>query len=331
MHLAEALHAPVVTTLAGKSAFPEDHPLSLGTGGRSTTGPVVHFLRKADVVFGVGTSLTRTNFGTPVPPGKVLVHATNDERDINKDYTVQHPLLGDAQLVLQQLLEAVRERLGRRSRDGDGAVAEEIARVRQEWLRQWMPKLTSDEVPLNPYRVMWDLFHTFDPRETIVTHDSGSPRDQLVPFYPALTPHGYIGWGKSTQLGYGLGLIMGAKLAAPEKLCVNLMGDTAFGMVGLDFETAVRSGIPILTVVLNNSAMAIERPTMGTAHERYRSLSLGGNYADIARALGGWAERVERPEEIVPALQRARQATQEGRAALLEFITCEEISYSVFR
>ena len=84
-----------------------------------------------------------------------------------------------------------------------------------------------------------------DPADAIVTHDSGSPREQLLPFYRATRPRSYLGWGKSHQLGTGLGLTIGAKVAAPDKFCVNFMGDAAFGMTGLDFETAVRCGIPI--------------------------------------------------------------------------------------
>ena len=191
-----------------------------------------------------------------------------------------------------------------------------------------MPKLTSNEVPITPYRVIWDFMQTIDPRDAIVTHDSGSPRDQLVPFYRTTTPRGYIGWGKSHALGTGLGLIMGAKLAAPDKFCVNFMGDAAFGMTGLDFETAVRCGIPITTIVLNNSAMAIERHALVVSHDRYRTRDIGGKYADMGRAMGGQAERVEKPADIVPALERARKLNADGQAVLLEFVTSEEIAFS---
>src|SRR5438093_5110465 len=111
--------------------------------------------------------------------------------------------------------------------------------ARAEWLKDSMPKLASKEIPITPYRVMWEFMNITDPKETIVTHDSGSPRNQLVPFYRATTPRGYLGWGKSHSLGTGLGLTIGAKLAAPNKFCVNFMGDAAFGMTGLDLETAV--------------------------------------------------------------------------------------------
>jgi acetolactate synthase I/II/III large subunit len=328
LELAELLQAPVMTTLEGKGAFPEDHALSLGTGGGGVmSGPVHHFLPQADVVFGVGCSFTKHGMATTLPAGKTIIHATNDERDLNKNYPADYPILGDAKQVLRQLVDAVRDVLGTRTRR-DSTTAAEVRQARETWLKEWMPKLTSSEVPITPYRVIWDFMQTFNPRDAIVTHDSGSPRNQLVPFYRATTPRGYMGWGKSHALGTGLGLIMGAKLAAPDKFCVNFMGDAAFGMTGLDFETAVRCGIPITTIVLNNSAMAIERHALVVSHDRYRTRDIGGSYADMGRAMGGQAERVEKPADIVPALERARKLNADGQAVLLEFITSEEITFS---
>src|SRR5262249_39932169 len=136
-----------------------------------------------------------------------------------------HALVGAAGRTRQALVREAGERLRGAPRGRAARVAQEIKTVRAEWLAQWMPKLTSDEVPLSPYRVIWDLLHTVDVANTIVTHDAGSPRDQLSPFWEATTPLSYIGWGKTTQLGYGLGLAMGAKLARPDKLCVNVWGD----------------------------------------------------------------------------------------------------------
>lgn len=330
--LAELLQIPVMTTLAGKSAFPEQHPLSLGTGGLTITGPVVHCLRKCDVLFGIGTSFTRHGMTTTIPPGKVMIQATNDPRDINKDYPIAYPIVGDAQLVLRQLITAVKDRLGSNGkRPGGDSAVQEVGEVRDKWLGEWMPKLTSDEVPINPYRVVWELTQTVDPADAIVTHDSGSPRDQMLPFYRASVPRSYLGWGKSHGLGTGLGLALGAKLAAPDKLAVHWMGDAAFGMVGTDFETAVRSGLPILAIVSNNATMAAETTAMATSHELYKSRDLGGNYADMATAMGGWAERVESPAEVGPAIQRARRATEDGKAALLEFVTCAETATSYSR
>ena len=328
VELAELLQVPVMTTMAGKSAFPESHALALGSGSGVMSGPVYQFLRKADLVFGIGTSFTRHNMTTSIPTDKVLIHATNAPIDIDKDYDVDYPIIGDARLVLRQLGEACRDLLGGKPRREDGPMAEEVASVRGEWLDQWMPKLTSDEVPINPYRVVWEFTNNIDPAEAIVTHDSGSPRDQIMPFYRSAGPRTYLGWGKSHGLGTGLGLNIGAKLAAPDKFAVNFMGDAAFGMTGLDFETAVRCNIPILTVVFNNSTMAIEKTSLAKSHELYGTRDIGGNYADMAVAMGGWSERVEDPSEIAPAIMRAKRATEDGRAALLEFITSEEIDFS---
>lgn len=328
VELADLLGAPVMTSLEGKGAFPEDHPLSLGTGAGVMPRAVYHFLSRADLVFGIGCSFTRHAVASAnIPRGKIIIHATNDERDLNKHYAADYPILGDAKLVLLGLIAAVKD-LGGRRRKTDGAVAREVEEVKRGWLGDWMPKLTSDEVPINPYRVIWEFMRAVNPNDAIVTHDSGSPREQLVPFYRATAPRSYIGWGKSHALGTSLGLIMGAKLAAPGKFCVNFMGDAAFGMTGLDLETAVRCGIPITTIVLNNSSMAIEKPHMVISQERYKARNIGGNYADLARAMGAYAEKIEKPADIAPAIARARRATDEGKAALLEFVTSEEISFS---
>ncbi len=329
IELAEMLDAPVVTTLLGKSGFPEDHPLALGTAAGAMTGPASHFLRKADVVLAAGASLAKHAMSATIPGSKTFIQITNDEADLNRNYTVEHPILGDAKLVLRQIIEAVRDVQGANAKASDGAVAAEIGAVRDEWLAVWMAKLESKDVPINPYRVIWELNRTIPASEAIVTHDSGSPRDQMVPFYRAAGPRSYIGWGKSHALGTGLGFAMGAKLAAPDKMCINWMGDAAFGMTGLDFETAVRAKIPITTIVSNNSTMAIETSHMTHSHEAYSTRDVGGNYADLARSLGGWSERVEDPAEIGPALLRARKVNhEEGRPALLEMITSAETERS---
>lgn len=328
--LAELLAAPVTTSLGGKSAFPEAHPLALGSGGRAIPKPVHDYLQKSDLILGIGCSFTRTGFGVKIPAGKRVIHATLDPADINKDVPVEIPLVGDAGLILEGLVGAVRERAGGASESRTAAVTEDIKAIKAEWLEQWIPKLTSDAVPMTPYRVIWDMLHTVDVANTIITHDAGSPRDQLSPFWQSVAPLSYIGWGKTTQLGYGLGLAMGAKLAKPDKLCINVWGDAAIGFTGMDFETAVRERIPILSVLFNNFSMAIEIPIMPVSTEKYRSTDISGNYADMAKAFGGYGERVETPDEIVPALQRGIQKTQEGVPALLEFITAKEIQISTF-
>ena len=333
--LAEQLAAPVTTSLQGKSAFPENHALALGSGGLAIPKPVHTFLHEADVIFGIGCSFTRTNFGVAIPQGPTIVHATLDPADLNKDVRAHHALVGDAALTLDALNEAVADRLKSGGGAGGGArdpapAAARIASLRGEWLAEWEPKRSSDGTPLSPYRVLADLARTVDPAETIITHDAGSPRDQLSPFWVSTEPLSYLGWGKTTQLGYGLGLAMGAKLAAPEKLCINVWGDAAIGFTGMDVETAVRERIPILSILLNNFSMAIELKVMPVSTEKYRSTDISGDYAAMARAFGAYGERVTEPGEIVPALRRGIRATRDGQPALLEFITAKETAVSKF-
>jgi len=325
--LAELLDAPVMTTTDGKSAFPEDHALALGSGGTVYSGHGRHFLHACDVIYAVGTSLTKHNISTPIiPDGKEIIQVTNDSRDLNKAHPTALPILADAKLALGQLIEAVRDRLGKKAHDTGARPV--IAKLKAEWLERWHGKLRSTERPINPYFVMSEFMRVIPSEDAIVTHDSGSPRDQLLPMYVTKKPRGYMGWGKSHQLGTGLGLAIGAKVAAPDKMCVNFMGDAAFGMTGLDFETSARCGIPITTIVLNNSTMAIETHAMAFSHEKYRTRDLGGNYANLGRDLGGWSERVDDPGEVGAAILRARKANENGEAALLEFITSAETAFS---
>jgi thiamine pyrophosphate-dependent acetolactate synthase large subunit-like protein len=320
--LAELLAAPVTTSLGGKSAFPEDHELALGSGGLAVPKTVRHFLDRADVIFGIGCSFTETNFGIAMPKNKPIIHATLEPDHLNKDVSARIGLIGDAGLTLDALLAEL-STLVPVPRDTTD-VAQEIAEVREGWLAEWRPKLTSNETPLSPYRVIWDLLHTVDVANTIITHDAGSPRDQLSPFWVTREPLTYIGWGKSTQLGYGLGLAMGAKLVHPNKLCINVWGDAAIGFTGMDFETAVRERIPILSILFNNFSMAIELKVMPISTQKYRSTDISGDYAMMARAFGGYGERITEPSEIVPALQRGIAQTRKGVPALLEFVTCKE-------
>ena len=325
--LAEDWNIPVTTSIEGKSAFPEDHPLSLGSGGRANPRPVKAFLDESDVILGVGCSFALTGFGVGMPRGKTVIHATLDPMDLNKDVVAQYGLIGDAKLTLAALRD------GMRNQDKAPAAARKdvpkrIAELREAWLGDWAEKLACDTAPINPYRVIAELDRLVDKAKTVITHDAGSPRDQMTPFWTATSPLSYIGWGKTTQLGYGLGLAMGAKLARPDHLCINVWGDAAIGFTGMDLETAVRERIPILSILFNNFSMAIEIPIMPISQAKYGSTDISGHYADMAKAFGAHGERVIEPTDIVAALKRGIAATERGQPALLEFITAKEITIS---
>jgi acetolactate synthase-1/2/3 large subunit len=327
--LAERTGAAVVTTLNGKSAFREDHPLALGTGARSRPGPVDRFLAAADLVLGVGTSFTRSTYTTRVPAGAVTGLITDDAADLGSAPGTSFGCLGDAKLVLGQMLELLDGGDVRADPERAATTAAEIARERAAFLATWSPRLESDDAPISPYRVIAELGRVLDRTRAVVTHDAGNPRDQMTPFYESVVPRGYLGWGKTTQLGTGFGLALGAKLARPEWTAVNVMGDAAFGMVGMDVETAVRADIPILTVILNNGLMGGYVEYMPNAVERYGAHRLGGDYAGVAAALGAHAERVSRPDELAAALRRCLTEVDTGRPALLEVATREEAVFAL--
>lgn len=327
---AELLQIPVMTTMEGKSSISErNHPLALGSGSGVMSDPVVHFMKKSDVVIALGTSLTKHPMVTTIPPGKIIIHNTNDPKDLYKSYDIDYPVLGDTKLVLEQLIESCRDYLSGKIIRND--VPEEIFEVRKQYLENWSKHLDSRDKPISPYRVISEFMKSIDPKDAIVTHDAGSPRYQIMPFYQSDTPRSYLGWGKSHQLGTGLGFAIGAKLASPDKFCVNFMGDAAFGMTGLDFETAVRTNLPITTIVLKNSTMAIETNHMKISHEKFKARDLDGDYADIARSLGGWSEVIDDPEDIASSLLRAKEKNQEGISVLLQFNTSKDQNFANMR
>ena len=174
--LAELVPAPVVTTNPGKSAIPESHPLSLGASTRSRPKMFTDFMAKADVVLAVGSSLTRTPFGPAVPPGKKIIHSTNEASDINKEYRVDLAMPGDAVLVLDALIAEVEKQRGA-ARGGNAlnSLKEEIAAGKKAWQAEWAKHFDSDEVPINQYRVIRDLMRTVDRDNVIMTHDFGQP------------------------------------------------------------------------------------------------------------------------------------------------------------
>jgi acetolactate synthase-1/2/3 large subunit len=318
---AELTEIPVYTTMPGKSSIDERHPLALGGGSGATTLAARQWLQESDVLFAVGSSMTRTGYGQPIPTGKLIIHNVGSLEDINKDFAADIALPGDAKATLAAMIEEVKSQLGENGRKGQTGVPGEMAKVKEQWMEAWMPLLTDNEEPINPYRVIWELNQNLDLENSIVTHDAGAPRDMIMPFFTATVPHSYIGWGKSTHLGYGIPLMIGAKMANPDKFCLNFMGDGAFGMSGLDIETSARTGVPITTIVLNNGGMATYPGGFPTAREVYGVSHMIGDYAKIAEGMGAVGITVMKPAEIASALKRAQELNSDGKTVLLDIHT----------
>lgn len=328
--LSSLLSLPVITTMPGKSSFDERNPLSLGSANRTAPKTVWKYLGISDTVFAIGSSLTITNYGITIPNGKKIIHSTNNYEDINKDYDVEIPLLGDSKLVLQKMIECIKSNYKDHisSDEQRETIKEEIKKVKDEWIKEWDNLLNSDMNPINPYRIVNEINKNIDHENTIVTHDAGHPRDQMMPFITATNPGSYIGWGKSTHLGYGIPLMIGAKIAKPEKFCINFMGDGAFGMSGLDIETSQRSGSPITTIVMNNGTMGGYPQNYPQSIEKFQTIKMTGNYAKIAEGMGAKGISVDNPNEIKKAILDARKFNDDGFSVLIDIKTQPELKMS---
>ncbi|PYM95894.1 MAG: hypothetical protein DME08_14795 [Candidatus Rokuibacteriota bacterium] len=317
---AELAQLPVLTTLKAKGAFPENHPLSVGVRGSMAE----HFLRKCDVLFSIGASLFPNRFSHTIPDAekKTIVQCTIDTLDINRSYETRCAVIGDARLTLQ----ALGEELGKRTGGGrkNPVLLEEIRAARQEFMAKFRPWLESNEMPINPYRVLGDLMKVLDPKQSFVTADSGNTRDQTSTVYETHIPRGFLGWGNVSTLGFSLAGAVAAKLAYPSRQCVHVTGDAGVCYMMGNFEAVARYKIGITTLHINNGGYSGYGPGFwGAGHDPFTwkvSDHESACMSSMAKAVGFHAEDVTKPGEIVPALRRAFDENAKGRPAFIEFI-----------
>jgi len=326
LQLAELLSLPVATTLNGKSAFPEDHSLALGIGGfsRATYGTLqaTRCAQEADVVLTIGCTFKAHTTKAPMPAGISHIQVDADPSEMHKEARADIAILGDAKLVLRQMIGYARTLLPPDRLHARPEVAARVEKDRREWMSLLKPLVTSEEKPIHPFRVTWELSQLLNPAESIVLHDAGSVRGSTCQPYIATTPRSFIGFGGQSAMGWSLGAAIGAKLAAPEKLVVAFMGDEAFGETALDLETAVRSDVPILVVVKNNSSHKRTDPgdpkRATLAAVRFKE---GVDFCALAHSVGARASRVAEPANLRGALSKAIESVHAGRSALVEVVT----------
>jgi acetolactate synthase-1/2/3 large subunit len=310
---------PVLTTLKAKSAFPENHELSIGVRGE----PAGYFLKKTDLVFAVGVGFTPCHFMHSIPDAihKKIIQVTNDPHDLNRDYSVDHAILGDAKLVLKQLTSELEKQGAPKKKE---ALIKEIEDAKKAKQAKYGPLMESNDTPINPYRVYAELMNTLNMEKSLVTHESGNTRDQLSTVYESRIPHGFLGWGNVTTLGYGLAGALGAKLVYPDWQVVSVSGDAGVGYQMGNWETMVRYGMGITTIHINNDGFGGYGPGFwGKGHSPYTfelTPSSVQSTAKVAEALGIDSERVENPDEVAPAIRRALKANGSNKPYLLEII-----------
>ncbi|RPI46018.1 MAG: acetolactate synthase catalytic subunit [Betaproteobacteria bacterium] len=317
-------HLPVVTTVMGKGAVAEDHPLSLGVGGNilGRMSPSYHLrpvIERADVVVLIGTRTAQngTDSWTALPGNARYVHIDVDPIEIGRNYESMR-LAGDAKLTLEALAERLR---GRRS--VSPALIDEIAAGRERGARDIAALLASDACPVRPERIMAEIQKVLTP-DTIVVADASyssvwiaSYLRCLEPGMRFLTPRGIAG------LGWGLPMAIGAKAARPDRPVLCVTGDGAFGHVWSELETARRSATPVIVTVLNNGVLAYQKDAEDVKYERHTGACQFSpvDHAAIARACGCRGVTVRHPREYLPAL---REALASGETTLIDVDTDPE-------
>jgi thiamine pyrophosphate-dependent acetolactate synthase large subunit-like protein len=326
LQLAELLALPVMTSLPGKSCFPEDHPLSLGLGGfpRATYGTpqAAETVDEADWILALGCSFREhgTRYFKPKPEGVKLIQVDISEQELSKNYTADIAVLGDIKAVLQQMIAEVQQvdgKVQRRIEKRRSALTDRIETTRAQWLEQWQEHLYSDASPIDPYRITTEITATVDLDQSVILHDAGLVRAYICHHLVSRKPLTFLGYGGFSAMGYSLPAALGAKIAAPDKNVLCIIGDGSFGMTGLELETAVRYGIKTVTLVYNNGGLDAVRRLQERRQEPHVWDDLGGNYAEVARGLGAFSMRIDRPGEIKAALV---EALGQDKPALLELM-----------
>ncbi|MBI1990923.1 MAG: hypothetical protein HYS65_14630, partial [Betaproteobacteria bacterium] len=280
---------------------------------------------KCDLLFSIGSSLFPNRFSHAIPDAqkKAIVQCTADTLDINRSYETTHAVIGDAKLTLQ----ALRDELSKQSGGGirkNSELVDEIRAGKQVFLAKFRPMMESNETPINPYRVIGDLMKVLDPKASFVTADSGNTRDQTSTVYEAHIPRGHLGWGNVSTLGFSLAGAIAAKLAYPDRQCVNITGDAGVCYMMGNFEAVARYGIGITTLHINNGGYSGYGPgAWGPGHDPYTwkvSDHSSACMSALARAVGWHGADVSEPSQVIPALKRAFDANAQNRPAFVEFI-----------
>jgi acetolactate synthase-1/2/3 large subunit len=323
VRFAEMLSLPVATTLNGKSAFPENHPLALGIGGfgRASYGslPATMLAENADVILTVGCGFKQ--HATIVRPSQRIKHiqVDVDPSEMNRDHVADVAILGDAKVVLRQLCYAA-SRLPAARQKPIAQRTQQIEELRGRWAKVCQPLLYSEDTPINPFRVTREFMELVDPGETIVLHDAGTVRGTTSQHYVATQPQSFIGFGVQSAMGWSIGAAMGAKKAHPDKLVTAFIGEEAFGETAMDIETSIRNDAPILIVVKNNRKM----PDMDGGKSKKLAVARfkqGVDIGALATALGAKAYRVEKPGEISKTLSAAIATVRGGQTSVVEILT----------
>lgn len=318
--LIESLGMPYITSPMGRGFIPDDHPLNLGAARSAIMG-------NADVVLVVGSRLNwMFEFGRRFPPDARIIHIDIEAEEIGFNRAVDVGIVGDARAVLGQMLAEVEGKTaGMRERAEEGPWLTSLRNQVEGNAGRIADRLNSDAKPILTHRLLHEVSQVF-PRETIYSVDGQTTLATGRQVLQSYTPASRLNSGSNGCMGVGVPFAIGAKLARPDVPVVSVNGDCAFGFNAMEMETAVRCQLPIVFIINNNSGIvggSLEAH-MGLPEgyeERVATYTPDIRYDRILEAFGGHTENVTEPSEINAALQRAFQATQEGRVACVNVIS----------
>ena len=316
--LAEQLEIPVYSSFMGKSALPSDHRLNLGVAGVWGEYPATEAARSADVILAIGARFNDLHTGSWIPgyvyniPPTRLIQVDIDPDEIGRNYPVEIGIVGDAKAFLAQAARIAR---AKGNRLGYGSPwLKEIEGWRTDWRNFCEPFERSNEVPIEPRRMMAEM-NKISPPDTVMVDDVGNCQVWSEQYWKPKTPGLHLTAGGFAAMGFGVAGVMGARLARPDSPCVTLCGDGGFMMMSHVIATSVEYNLPAVWVLQNNYAIGCIRDLqrfyhdgreIGTSFVNERTGKLWNpDFAKMAEAMGGRGIRVEHPDQFGDAYREA--------------------------
>jgi acetolactate synthase-1/2/3 large subunit len=321
--LSEKLDVPIMTTPCGRGILPEDHSHAFGLVGLYFSRLGERVYGEADLLMTVGSRNEDFQSGRQwfFPEGAKYIQIDIDPHEIGRNWVPDVPIVGDASMVLSDLVRCIKDRIGNAGRENEWTQGLLKAKERHE--DEVRSECLTDEVPIKTRRVVWELNQAFG-KDTILVNENGSQDlwSYYFPYYKVLDTDCCIAPGEQTCMGFGVAGAIGAKLARPSKKVVCVTGDGAFQMFMKELPTALQYNAPVTYIVLNNFSLGWIKFGQKQRGDRFiaTDFHVQPDFVGIAEASGCCGERVEAPTNIKPALERALNAIEDGKPAVVEFI-----------
>ncbi len=315
LQLAELLGAPVTTSLMGKGSFPESHPLALGMIGMHGRKAGNYAINDADVIMAIGCRFSDRTTGmvSCFAPEARIIHVDIDPAEIGKNVRVDLPVVGDAKLILKDLLKVLRQKIKKKPK------GTEWMKKIEEYKKEFNPRMDYDDVPMKPHRVIKEIMDVVGEEDIVVT-EVGQCQMWAAHYLGRSKARTFISSGGLGTMGFGFPASMGAKVARPEANVIDIAGDGSFLMNCQELATVVENDIPVVVAVFNNRYLGMVRQWQELFYERrYSATDLGRvpDFVKLAEAFDAKGLRVEKPEEIAPAV---KEAFDSGRPTVIDFI-----------